>query len=45
MKKWNIILVTDPAWQFNFCTVILEEQQIMETNEKKINFSKNNQYF
>ena len=31
----NIILVTDTNWQFNFCTVTLEEQQIMERNEKQ----------
>ena len=45
MKEWNIILVTDPNWQFHFCTVTLEVQQIMERNEKKQDFSKNNQYF
>ena len=27
--------MTDPDWQFNFCTVTLEEQQIMERNEKQ----------
>ena len=30
-----MILVTDPDWQFNLCTVTLEEQQIMERNEKQ----------
>ena len=35
MKEWNIIPVADPDWQFNFCTVTLEEQQIMERNEKQ----------
>ena len=35
MKEWNIILVTDPNWLFNFCAVILEEQQIMERNKKQ----------
>ena len=29
------MLVTNPNWQFNCCTVILEEQQIMERNEKQ----------
>ena len=27
--------MTNPNWQFNCCTVILEEQQIMERNEKQ----------
>ena len=27
--------MTDPNWQFNFCTVTLEDQQIIETNEKQ----------
>ena len=27
--------MTDPNWQFNFCTVTLEEQQIMERNKKQ----------
>ena len=35
MKEWNIILVTDPNWLFNFCAVTLEEQQIMERNNKQ----------
>ena len=35
MKEWNIILVTDPNWLFKFYAVTLEEQQIMERNEKQ----------
>ena len=27
--------MTDPNWQFNFCTVTLEDQQIIEMNEKQ----------
>ena len=27
--------MTDPNWQFNFRTVTLEDQQIIETNEKQ----------